>query len=106
MKEEDTAEIEVLIQSPESGLWATDISPHLESPIVRANEHSTSKEAANQAIPSVEEPISTSQEQGEIYSFKEEMSEPLKRASARTVRRPLRFKDYVVTLNSSLMWKF
>ncbi|CAH3120381.1 unnamed protein product [Porites lobata] len=60
------------------------------------NEHSTSKEAANQAIPSVEEPISTSQEQGEMYSSEEEISEPLKTASGRTVRRPLRFKDYVM----------
>lgn len=40
------------------------------SPNVRANEHS----AANQAIPSVEESTSTSQEQGEIYSSEEEIS--------------------------------
>ena len=85
-----------LIKSPESGLSATDISPHHKSPTVRANEHSTSEEAANQAIPSVEEPISTSQEQGEMYSSEEEISEPLKTASGRTVRRPLRFKDYVM----------
>lgn len=51
-----------LIKSPESGLSATDISPHHKSPTVGANEHSTTEEAANQAIPSVEEPISTSQE--------------------------------------------
>ena len=86
----------VLIKSPESGSSATDISPHPESPTVRANEHSASKEAANQAIPSVEEPISTSQEHGEIYSSEEEISEPLKTASGRAVRRPLRFKDYVM----------
>ena len=85
-----------LMKSPESGLSATDISPHHKSPTVRANEHSTSEEAANQAIPSVEEPISTSQEQGEMYSSEEEISEPLKTASGRTVRRPLRFKDYVM----------
>ena len=86
----------VFIKSRESGSSATDISPHLESPTVRANEHSTSKEAANQVIPSVEEPNSTSQEQGEIYSSEEEISEPLKTASGRAVRRPLRFKDYVM----------
>ena len=85
-----------LIKSPESGLSTTDISPHHKSPTVRANEHSTSEETANQAIPSVEEPISTSQEQGEMYSSEEEISEPLKTASGRTVRRPLRFKDYVM----------
>ena len=86
----------VLIKSPESGSSATDISTHLESPTVKANEHSTSKEAANQAIPSVEEPISTTQEQGEINSSEEEIAEPLKTASGRAVRRPLRFKDYVM----------
>ena len=85
-----------LIKSPESGLSTTDISPHHKSPTVRANEHSTSEEAANQAIPSVEKPISTSQEQGEKNSSEEEISEPLKTASGRTVRRPLRFKDYVM----------
>ena len=63
---------------------------------MRANEDSTSKEAANQAFPSVEEPISTSKEQGEINSSEEEIAEPLKTASGRAVRRPLRFKDYVI----------
>ena len=85
-----------LMKSPESGSSATDISPHHESPTVRANDHSPSLEAANQTIPSVGEPTSTSQEQGEIYSSEEEISEPLKISRGRTVRRPLRFKDYVM----------
>ena len=85
-----------LMKSPESGSSATDISPQHESLTVRANEHSPSLEAANQTIPSVGEPNPTSQEQGEIYSSEEEFSEPLKTASGRTVRRPLRFKDYVM----------
>ena len=99
MREENTAEIEVLMKSPESGSSATDVSPHHESPMVRANEHSPSKEAASQAIPSVEEPsadTTTSQEQEEMYTSQEEISEPRKTASGRTVRRPLRFKDYVM----------
>ena len=85
-----------LIKSPKSGLSATNISPHHESPTVRASEHSTSEEAANQAISSVEEPILTSQEQQEMYSSEEEISAPLETTSGRTVRRPLRFKDYVL----------
>lgn len=84
------------MKSPESDPSATDISPHHESPTVRTNESSPSKEAANQAIPFVEEPTTTSQEQEEICSSEEEISEPHKTASGRTVRRPLRFKDYVM----------
>ena len=79
----------VLMKSLESGSSATDISPHHESPMVRANEHSPSKEAANQAIPSVEDPTTTSQEEEEMYTCQEEISEPHKTASGRTVRRPL-----------------
>ena len=88
----------VLMKSPESGSSTTDVSPHHESPMVRANEHSPSKEAASQAIPSrsVEEPTTTSQEHEEMYTSQEEISEPRKTASGRTVRRPLRFKDYVI----------
>ena len=86
----------VLMKSPESSPSATDISPHHESPVVRANEHLPSKEAANQVLPLVEEPTTTSQEQEEIYSSGEEILEPHKTASGRTVRRPLRFKDYVM----------
>ena len=89
----------MLMKSPESGSSATDVSPHHESPMVRANEHSPSKDAASQAIPSVEEPTTdttTSQEQEEMYTSQEEISEPRKTASGRTVRRPLHFKDYVM----------
>ena len=86
----------VLMKSPESSPSATDISPHHESPVVRANEYLPSKEAANQVLPLVEEPTTTSQEQEEIYSSGEEILEPHKTASGRTVRRPLRFKDYVM----------
>ena len=93
------------MKSPESGSSATDVSPHHESPMVRANEHSPSKEAASQAIPSVEEPTTTSQEQEEMYTSQEEISEPRKTASGRTVRRPLGFKDYVMSLNSSCILK-
>jgi len=50
----------------------------------------------DQAIPFAEEPTTTSQEQEEIYSSKDEISEPRKTSSGRTVRRPLRFKDYVM----------
>ena len=69
------------MKSPESGSSATDVSPHHESPMVRANEHSPSKEAASQAIPSVEEPTTdttTSQEQEEMYTSQVEISEPRK----------------------------
>lgn len=62
---------------------------------MKANESSTSKEAANQTIPFVEEPTTTPREQAEIYSSDEEISEPHKTSSGRTVRKPLRFKDYV-----------
>ena len=76
-----------LMKSSESGSSAaTHISPQHASPTMRANEHSPSLEAANQTISSVGEPTSTSQEQGEIYSSEEEISEPLKTASGRTVR--------------------
>ena len=51
-----------LMKSPGSSSTAKDISPHHESPTVRANEHSPLEEAATQAIPSVEEPTTTSQE--------------------------------------------
>ena len=90
----------VLMKSPESSPLAADISPHLESPVVRANEHSPSKEAANQVLPLVEEPTTTFQEQEEIDSSGEEISEPHKTASGRTVRRPLRFKDYVMCIDT------
>ena len=86
----------VLMKSPESGPPATDISPHHESPMVRPSEHSPKTNAANQAIPRIEEPTTTSQEQEELDSSGEEVSEPCKTASGRTVRRPLRFKDYVM----------
>ena len=82
----------VLMKSPESSPLATDISPHDESPVVRENEHSPSKEA----LPLVEEPTTTFQEQEEIDSSREEISVPRKTASGRTVRRPLCFKDYVM----------
>lgn len=86
----------VLMKSPESSPSATDISPNPESPTVRPNEHSPSKETANQAIPFAVENTTTSQQQEEIYSSEEEISEPRKTASGRTVRWPLRFKDYVM----------
>ena len=56
----------VLMKSSGSSPSATDISPHPESPTVRANEHSPSKEADNQAMPFVQEPTTISQEQEEI----------------------------------------
>ena len=55
------------MKSPERSPSATDISLYPESPTVRPNEHSPSKETANQAIPFAEEPTTTSQEQEEIY---------------------------------------
>jgi len=85
----------VLMKSPESGQVAIDISPHHESPVVRANEHSPSKDAANQVLPPIEEPT-TFQEQEEIDSLGEEIAEPHKTAGGRTVRKPIRFKDYVM----------
>lgn len=86
----------VLMKSPESDPSATDISPHHESPTVRTNGSSPSKETADQAVPFFEEPTTTSQEQEEIHSLEDEISEPHKTASGRAVRRPLRFKDYVM----------
>ena len=83
------------MKSPESSLSTTDISPNTDSPTVRAYEHSPSKETADQAIPFVERPTITCLNQEEIDSFEDEIPEPRKTASGRTVRRPLRFKDYV-----------
>ena len=86
----------VLMKSPESDPSATDISPHLESPTVRTNRSSPSKETADQAVSFSEEPTTTSQEQEEIHSLEDEISEPHKTASGRVVKRPPRFKDYVM----------
>ena len=88
----------VLMESPESDPLATDISPHLESPTVRTNRSSPSKETADQAVSFSEEPTTTSQEQEEIHSLEDEISEPHKTASGRVVKRPPRFKDYVMWL--------
>jgi len=84
------------MKSSESDPSATDISPHHESPTVRTNGSSPSKETADQAVPFFEEPTTTSQEQEEIHSLEDKISEPHKTASGRTVRRPLHFKDYVM----------
>ena len=84
------------MKSSESSPSATGISPHPESPTVRANEHSPSKEAVNQAIPFVEEPTTKYQEQEKIYSSEEEISETRKKTSGRTLRRPRWFKDNVM----------
>ena len=88
----------VLMKSPESDPSATDISPHLESPTMRTNRSSPSKETADQAVSFSEEPTTTSQEQEEIHSLEDEISEPHKTASGRVVKRPPRFKDYVMWL--------
>ena len=84
-----------LMKSPESSPSTTDISPNTDPPTVRAYEHSPSKETADQAIPLVEKPTTTCLNQEEIDSSEDEISEPRKTASGGTVRRPLRFKDYV-----------
>ena len=75
---------------------------------MRPNEHSPSKETANQAIPFAEEPTTTSQKQEEIYSSEEEISEPRKTASRRTVRRPQSaFQGLCyVTMNTSYILTF
>ena len=59
------------------------------SPMVRANKHSPSKEAANKAIAFAEELTTASQGQEKIYSSEEEILKPRKTASGRTVRKPL-----------------
>lgn len=85
-----------LMKSPESDPSATNISPHHESPTVRTNGSSHSKETADQAVSFFEEPTTASQEQEEIHSLEDEISEPYKTASGRVVRRPPHFKDYVM----------
>lgn len=69
-----------LMKSPESSPSTTDISPNTDSPTVRAYEHSLTKETANQAIPFVEKPTTTSHNQEEIDSSEDEIPEPRKTA--------------------------
>ena len=84
------------MESPESGPMPQDSAPLHESSSARANRSSPFKEQTRQATAVAEEPTATFQEQEEIQSTDEEIPQPRKTASGRVVRRPLRFKDYVL----------